>query len=283
MGIDAHLVVYAQSKSQAQDACAAAFARIAELDSMMSDYRANSELMQLCDHAGGPAVHVSPDLFKILWASQHFSQQSGGEFDITVGPLVRLWRTARKTGVMPPAADLAVARKLMGWRKLHLDPVAHTARLELAGMKLDLGGIAKGYADDEAQKVLKAHGITCALVEMGGDMVASNAPPGTKGWKIDVPNARGDGKDRVVLVADCAISTSGDEMQHVVIAGVRYSHVMDPLTGRPLTNLLEGTVTAKDGLTSDPLSKIVTLLKPKARRRLLRSYPGSKVFVRVMK
>lgn len=283
MGVDARLVVYAESQDIAEKACIAAFKRIAELDSIMSDYRKDSELMKLCDVAGGPPLQVSPDLFKVFKRAEEVSRKSGGAFDITVGPVVALWRKARKTGILPDPVELEKARQLVGWQKVKLDSRARTAQLAVAGMKLDLGGIAKGYADDEAQKILKKHGITRALVEMGGDIVVSGPPPGTKGWTIRVPNAGTDKGPADLIFANCAISTSGDTEQFTVIGGVQYSHVVDPRTGQALTNRVQGTIVARDGLTSDPLSKLLSILSEPEYSKVLRTYPRIKCYVRVLK
>lgn len=283
MGVDARLVVYAPNLATATTACSAAFERIAELDSMMSDYRRDSELTRLGERSGGPPVHVSPDLFKVLKRAQEFSRISGGAFDVTVGPLVQLWRKARKTRMLPSATEIERARKLVGWKKMRLDPREHTVRLTVAGMRLDLGGIAKGYADDEAQITLKRHGISRALVEMGGDIVVSGPPPGTNGWKIQVPNAGNGPRPVTVYLANRAISTSGDTEQFVVIGGVRYSHVIDPRTGWALTNRIQGTVIAPDGLTSDPLSKFFALLSKRDCGRIFKAFPGTKSYVRSLK
>lgn len=283
MGVDARLVVYAPDLLTAERACTAAFARIAELDSIMSDYRKDSELMRLCDKSGGPPVSVSSDLFVVLRRAQEVSRRTNGAFDVTVGPLVALWRNARKTAVLPNRQALAQARKLVGWRKVRLDERAQAVRLTAKGMKLDLGGIAKGYADDEAQKVLKKHGITRALVEMGGDIVVSGPPPGAPGWTIRVPNAGDDHGPKDLVFANRAISTSGDTEQFVVIGGVRYSHVIDPRTGWALTNRVQATVTARDGLTSDPLSKVLALLSRRASERVLKSYPGTNSYMRIVR
>lgn len=277
MGVDARIVVYAPSESQAQTACAAAFQRIADLDSIMSDYRKDSELMRLCDRAGGPPVRVSKDLFTVLRRGREISQRSGGAFDMTVGPLVALWRKARKSAALPSPAELQEARSLVGWRMLELNARAQSVQLRKPGMRLDLGGIAKGYACDEAQKVLKRNGIDRALVEMGGDIVVSKAPPETKGWTIRVPSA---GKD--LPFSNCAVSTSGDSAQSVVIGGVRYSHVVDPRTGTALTNRVEVTVVARDGLTSDPLSTTLTVMGEGERARMLRYYRGSRATMRTL-
>ncbi len=147
-------------------------------------------------------------------------------------------------------------------------------------MRLDLGGIAKGFADDEAQKVLKSHGITRALVEMGGDIVVSGPPPDTNGWTIRVQNAGDEKGPADMKFANCAISSSGDTEQYVVIAGKRYSHVVDPYTGWALTSRVQATVIARDGLTSDPVSTAITLLDPNGRERLLKAFPGTKIYVR---
>src|SRR5262249_31998707 len=146
----------------------------------------DSELMRLCDRAGGPPVKVSDDLFTVLQRSRAVWERSGGAFDVTVGPVVRLWRRARRDRKPPSAEDRAPARALASSECLELDPAARTVRLARAGMKLDLGGIAKGFASDEAVKVLRAQGVPRALVAGAGDIVAGDPPPGRKGWTIAV-------------------------------------------------------------------------------------------------
>jgi thiamine biosynthesis lipoprotein len=281
MGIDARLVVFAPSAKIAEDACTNAFQRIADLEDIMSDYRQDSELMLLCAKAGNGPVKVSRDLFKVLKRAQEISQRSAGAFDATVSPLVRLWRQARKTGQLPESSSIESARRLVGWEKMKLCERERTVALMVKGMQLDLGGIAKGYACDEAQKVLKKHGIRIALVEMGGDIVVTGPPPGKKGWTIRVPNAGDDQGPADLEFANCSISTSGDTEQFTVIGGVRYSHVVDPRTGMALTNRIQATVVAKDGLTSDPLSKLLALLGPEVGGRVLMTYPRTKSYVRV--
>ncbi len=278
MGQDARLVVYARDETVAQKACKAAFERIAELDAMMSDYRKDSELMRLSDKAGGPPVHVSPELFLVLKRAQEVSKLSGGYFDVTVGPVVGPWRRARKDGKLPDPAVLEQARGLVGWQMLTLNDKDQTVQLEKPGMRLDLGGIAKGYAGDEAQKVLKENGITRAMVDIG-DIVLSAPPPDAKGWSIEMPDSGAPPQ----LLSNCAISSSGDTEQYVVIGGVRYSHVVDPHTGQALRNRVQATVIARNGLTSDPLSTSMTLVDGRARARLLHAFPGSKCFVRALK
>jgi thiamine biosynthesis lipoprotein len=282
MGVDVRIVAYAPDLQSAERGCTAAFERFAELDSIMSDYRPNSELMRLCDKAGGPPVPVSKDLFVVLWRAQEVSRLSDGAFDITCGPLVKLWREARKTHILPTTDEILRARRLVGWRKLRLNEHKHTAQLLVPGMKLDLGGIAKGYADDCAQEVLKKNGINNALVEAGGDIVVTGPPPDADGWRIQVANTGGSGIHSVMSFSNAAISSSGDTEQFVVIGGKRYSHIVDPRTGRALTNRVQVSLIAPNGLTSDPLTKTVSILGERARIEVLRAYPGAKAFIRVL-
>lgn len=280
MGVDARITVYASSESQVQSAVAAAYERIADLDTKLSDYRPASELNRLCDSAGSSGRYVSRDLFTVLQRAEEVSKFSNGAFDVTCGPLVRLWRAARKTGKLPAPEAIMRARRLVGWEKVHLDTCDRSVRLDTPGMRLDLGGIAKGYACDEAQKVLKRHGISRALVEMGGDMVLSGPPPGTGGWSVQVPNAGPNREGVEMHFQNCAISTSGDTEQFVVIGGVQYSHVVNPRTGYALTDRVQATVIAPHGLLTDPLSTTITVM---ANTRVLSHYPGVKSYVKVLR
>jgi thiamine biosynthesis lipoprotein len=281
MGIDARIVVFATSQNQAETACEAAFKRIAGLEAIMSDYRQDSELMRLCREAHEKPVKVSRDLMLVLGRAERIAKQSNGAFDITVGPLVQLWRKARREQKLPTSAEISAAKSLVGWRKVKLDRKLNTVTLGLANMRLDLGGIAKGYAGDEAIKELRKHGIRSALVELGGDIVLSNAPPNTKGWTISVPNASAPGTPAMMYLANCGVSTSGDTEQFVVIDGVRYSHVVDPTTGMGLGQRVQATIIAKDGLTADPVSTALTILDVHGRTEMLKNYSRAPVFVRV--
>ena len=277
MGVRARIVLYAPDEAHAQDVARAAFDRIAYLEQVMSDYRPDSELMRLCAQAGGPPVRVGPELYYILRKSQDLSRRSGGAFDVTAGPLVRLWRAARKSGKLPEQAEIEAARRLVGWQKVALDPRARTVHLETPGMQLDLGGIAKGYACEEAIRVLRKQGIASALVEMGGDIVVSGPPPGTQGWVIvtsQIPNPKSE------ILSNCAVSSSGDTEQFVEIGGKRYSHVVDPKTGLGLTDRSAVTIIAPTGTLSDGLSTAVSVLGEERGRTLLSQYRRVRAFIR---
>ena len=278
MGVRTRLVVWAKDEDTAVEACSAAYRRVAELEQICTDYRKSSELMQLCAKAGGPPVKVSDELFYVIQKSVEKSKNTGGAFDITVGPYVALWREARKTGKMPGREEIENARGLVGYQKIILDPANQTVQLTTAGMKLDLGAIAKGYAGDCALAVLRSYGINSALFEAGGNIVVSDAPPGTHGWVIEVVNDRPSSKARDIFVKNAGVSTSGDTEQHVEIEGKRYSHIVDPRTGVGLTNRNYVTVVAKDGITSDGLSTAACVLGPEEFRFVLSKYPGTKAY-----
>jgi thiamine biosynthesis lipoprotein len=277
MGTQFKIIVYAPDKSAADGAAKAAFARIAELDGIMTDYRPTSELMQLCKKAGGEPVHVSDDLFTVLAHAQGVSMRSDGAFDVTVGPVVRLWRRARRTHKLPDADDLAKARSLVGYEKMRLDARAQTVQLMKPGMQLDLGGIGKGFAADAALAVLKKHGITRALVAASGDIAVSGPPPDAEGWRIGIaPLADPDSKpSRYLLLHDAGVSTSGDAEQYVEIGGKRYSHIVDPKTGIGLVGRMSVTVVARNDTTADSLTKVVAVLGPERGLRIIEETDGA--------
>jgi thiamine biosynthesis lipoprotein len=276
MGTRFGLLFYAPDEATANKASEAAFARVAELNRTMSDYLATSELMRLCAKAGGPAVKVSDDLFLVLKRARELSKQSDGAFDVTVGPVVRLWRLARKTRRLPDAEKLKAARALVGWKMVELDEKKQTVKLKKAEMQLDLGGIAKGYTADEVLKVLKKHGITRALVSAGGDLTAGDAPPGAKGWVVSIEAIDKDKEGpRHLTLANAAVSTSGDASQYANIDGVRYSHIVDPRTGLGLVGRMSATVVAKDGITADSLTKVVAILGPEKGFKIVEGVKGA--------
>lgn len=265
MGTRFKILVYAADEDAARRGTKAAFARVAELNGIMSDYLETSELMRLCRKAGGDPVPVSDDLFTVLSRAQEVSRRSEGAFDVTIGPVVRMWRRARFRKTLPTDEQRAEALALVGFDKMKLDADKKTVHLIKEGMKLDLGGIAKGYAADQALLVLKKQGLTRALVAAGGDIAVSDAPPGEPGWKVgiaplDDPESE---PKRFVVLKYGAVSTSGDAEQYIEIGGVRYSHIADPKTGLGLVGRMSATVVAKDGTTADSLTKVVAILGAK--------------------
>ncbi len=262
MGVEARIVLFAVDEDLALDAARAAFDEIERLESLFSDWRPASELSRLSDRAGTGPVVVSEDLYSILARAQAISAATDGAFDVTVGPFVALWRESRRTPALPDAARLAHAQSLVGWRMLELDASRRTVALAQPGMRLDLGGIGKGYACQGALDVLTGLGCERALVQVGGDVACGSPPPGRDGWEIDVGG-------ETHLVHDRAVATSGDTEQHVDIDGVRYSHVVDPRTGLGLTARSVLTISAPDGATADALATAGSVLTPEHLERVL--------------
>jgi thiamine biosynthesis lipoprotein len=276
MGVPFRIVFYASDGPSATNAATAAFARVAELNRIMSDYETDSELNELSRTAGqGKAVPVSDDLWRVLERGQTLAEQTDGAFDITVGPAVSLWRKARRTQQMPEPEKLNNALRAIGYRKLRLHPQTRSVELLVAGMKLDLGGIAKGYAIDEALEVLTARGIARALVAGAGDMAVTDPPPGQTGWRVeiaplDVPNAP---PPQFVRLNRVALATSGDVFQHLEVDGHRYSHIVDPRTAIGLTDRSLVTIIAPDCMTADSLATAVSVLGPAKGLKFVNQVP----------
>jgi thiamine biosynthesis lipoprotein len=262
MGVPVKIVLYAPDERAAKGALDAAFARIAALNAILSDYDPESELSRLSRTAGSArAVPVSPDLWHVLARSQALAAATGGAFDVTVGPYVRLWRRARRSGEMPSPERLAEARAAVGHQYLLLDEEQRTAALARPHMRLDLGGIGMGYAVDQALALLRRRGIARAMVDASGDIGVGDPPPGKSGWTIQVAPLESAGAPSItVRLANAAVTTSGDAFQHVVIDGRRYSHIVDPRTGLGLTDQAAVTVIAPDCTTADSLATAASVL-----------------------
>jgi thiamine biosynthesis lipoprotein len=213
----------------------------------------------------------------VLQRAQEVAKQADGAFDVTVGPVVRQWRRARRTRELPPAEELKKALALVGYEKVRLNAKDATVQLTLMGMLLDLGGIAKGFAAELMVALLRELGIPRALVAAGGDIVAGEAPPDAKGWKVgigplDNPAAK---PTHYVLLARAAVSTSGDAEQYVEIGEQRYSHIVDPKTGLGLTVRSSVTVIAQDGATADALATAACVLGPERGLKLIEGLEGT--------
>jgi thiamine biosynthesis lipoprotein len=263
MGTLVRITIYAKDASPMR----AAFDRIRDLDEKLSDYKSDSEVNRLC-RTNAQAVHVSDDLFRILEASLELSRLTNGAFDVTIGPVTHLWRVAKK----PDAETMA----RVGWRNLVVDKKHRTVELKLAGMQLDLGAIAKGFAADEALKTLRLLGVKQALIAVSGDIVAGDAPPGTRGWRVGLQPAGGE-----ILLRNAAVSTSGDTEQFREIDGLRYSHIIDPKTGLGLTSAIAVTVVARRSLDADPIATAVSVLGEQRGREIFERRVTKLIVVRV--
>ena len=247
MGTRFRIVLYADGPERADAAAREAFGRIAELEGRLSDYDPASELSRLSGGTGWRGV--SDDLWRNLVLGGEIWRESGGAFDPTVGGLSRLWRRAHRRGELPEPARLEEALEGTGFDKVELDAATRSVRFAVSGVRLDLGGIAKGDALDEALTVLALHGIERALVDGGGDIRAGVPPPGEPGWTVLLPGA-GDVNETLAL-SHGAVATSGDTERFLVHEGRRYSHIVDPRTGYALVDSPVVTVLAPSGALAD--------------------------------
>lgn len=277
MGVKARMVVYAPDWPAAERAMGHAFDAIAALDASMSDYRTDSEVSALAANAGGSPVRVSPDLFRVLKRAREIAAMSDGAFDPTAGPLSVLWREARRRGEMPGQAEIGSARALVGWRGLELDERASTARLARAGMRIDLGGIAKGFAAQRAVETLKAEGIRSCLAALAGDACVGAAPPGQPGWIVE--QGVGPPPHRMLRLVDACVSTSGDSEQYLQVGGTRYSHIIDPRTGLGVTSNAWASVVADRGADADALATAACVLGAVPGAELIRRVPGASAMI----
>ena len=274
MGTACVITVYADTPKEASSAVNAAFAEMARLESVMSDYieyHPDSELLKLAKHASAnPSdTHpVSDDLWAVLARSVKVHDATGGAFDITAKPFTNMWRTSRERKELPPKAAIDRMRPFVGMKHLVLDEDKQTARLAMQGAWLDLGGIAKGYIADRALDVLKARGLTIAQVQAGGDMALGDTPPGLKGWPINVadfpPRKLGGNQESETGLsfwhANGGVSVSGDAFRFVEIDGVRYSHVIDPRTGLGVTGSRYCCVKGPSAFATDAAATVGCIL-----------------------
>jgi FAD:protein FMN transferase len=276
MGTLFRIKLYAANQEQAERAFRGAFDRIAELDGILSDYKPDSELNRLCRNGVHRPVAVSSDLFRVISASEKLSEESGGAFDITLGPLTHLWRAARNQNRLSDSKAIQEAQARCGFRKLHIDAAQHTVELDQENMQLDVGGIAKGYAADEALVVLSKVGVRSALVAASGDLAFSDGPPGERGWKVGIDSFDTSETPftRILRLANAAVSTSGASDQHLDANGTRYSHIIDPKTAKGLTRPITVTIVAGHGIDSDGMSTAVSVLGAEEGLAFVERQPG---------
>jgi thiamine biosynthesis lipoprotein len=271
MGVPFRIVLYSPSSQLATNAAEAAFKRVSDLNDIMTDYEYDSELNKLSRTSGsGAKVKVSDDLWTVLCKSQEIGRESNGAFDVSVGPYVQLWRRARREQRLPSAESIEKVRGRVGYTNIVLKD--HTVELKAPNMRLDLGGIAKGYAADQALKILREHGITHALAAASGDIALGDSPPGQKGWKIELIEAQDQRGQAFLILHNCGVSTSGDLFQFVEIDAKRYSHIVDPRTGVGLTDRSLVTVIAKNAFTTDSLETTICVMPRGEGLKLARRY-----------
>ncbi|MFN7562404.1 MAG: FAD:protein FMN transferase [Prosthecobacter sp.] len=267
------LSLHAENRETAEKAAEDAFAHVAALTAVFSDYEPNSELNRLNASKPNEPFKASPELVEIIARSLEISKLTDGAFDITCGNVTRLWRSMKTRKQLPPPDRLAAAKAAMDWKAVKVDAQASTITLTKPGMLFDLGGIAKGYAADSVLKRLRErHHITRALVIAGGDIAIGDPPPGKEGWEIKLRASAN--TETTVLLKNAAVSTSGDLYQAVTIDGKRYAHIISPKSGLGVTETVSCSVIAADATTSDALATAMVVLGKGKGSEIAKKSPG---------
>lgn len=275
MGTVVEISVVSHDPRLASAALQAAFDEMARLEAMMSAFRDDSELSQLNREGSSRPVRVSPELFQVIQMSMALSRTTGGAFDITVGPLMKLWRSYARDKRLPSAVAMQEVLPRVGYGHVILSPEERTVSFAVSGMALDLGGIAKGYAIDRAVAVLKERGIPAALVNAGGDVFAYGRKPGNQPWLVGLRHPR---NPQELLAAfpltDKAVVTSGDYERYFLVDGKRYSHIVDPRSGVSARKTASVTVVASSAAYADALATGILVLGAEEGLALVESLPG---------
>jgi len=286
MGSAITIVAYCESESIAIKSFDAAFSRIAQIESLFSDYQPDSYINRLVEKVQpGKPIRLDDDAWPLFERSHQIAQRTNGSFDYTLGRLTKLWRKTRKTGAFADPEELRQARESSGYRWVDLDEQRRTITIKHPKLQFDFGGIAKGYAADQALLELKEHGVSHALVNADGDIAVGDPPPVAKpnpttpnGWRIAIHDRSGKATDsQYLLLANAGIASSGEEEQHVTIGDQVYSHILDPRTGRGVTGQRQATVVASNAADADAFASACNVLASKEIQALIAGQPGIQI------
>ncbi|MCW3090052.1 MAG: ApbE family lipoprotein [Ferruginibacter sp.] len=285
MGSPFTIVFYSGDSLQANAIAKRCFHLVDSFNLVFSDYIDSSELSRLNASSGKGLnpVQVSPALYEIIALSKKAFYKSDGAFDITIGPLVKLWRQSRKVKQFPSGDSVQSALNQTGFGNLSIDSFHKTVALTKAGMQLDLGGIAKGWIAQKIIDFLHTQQVNHALADAGGDIAMSEAPPGTGGWTIgvNIPETTDELLSKKLFLKNKAVATSGDAYQFMMKDGKKYSHIIDPRTGYGVTSQRNVTVIARDGATADWLATACSILKIKRAKRLATQFDADVLIAEV--
>lgn len=258
MGSTFSVALYGTDRSKMEAAADAALEEAQRIDEMLSNYRPESELSLVNREAGEHPVKVSPEFFRLLSSAVEYSRQSEGAFDMTVGPLMKIWGFYKGTGHLPHQAEVAAALTKVGYRHIQLDAGAGTVRFDRPGVELDPGGIGKGYAVDKMVEILKRRGVEIALVA-GSDssIYGLGAPPAEpRGWPVEIKNPWDKTKTAAtVYLRGMSLSTSGSYEKFFRAEGRIYAHIMDPRTGFPAQGCVAVSILSPKTLDSEVWAK----------------------------
>lgn len=253
------------SEDRAKKAIEEAYRELDRLGQLLNFYAEDSELSAINRNAGIKPVQISADTLAVIRTAIYAAEQTEGGFDVTVGPIVRLWDFKKKT--IPASGMIEKAKKIVGYKHIVVDPAASTVYLDKKGMQIDLGGILKGYAADKAVEVLMQKGIEDGIVAVAGDIRVFGRQPDGRPWNIGVQNPRQSGDDDALLATvhleNGGISTSGDYQRYFFEKGVRYHHLLNPTTGYPQNLCRSVTIVAPTSALTDSFATGIFILGPK--------------------
>lgn len=281
MGTTFNLIFYHSNTKQAQSIENQFIKKIEQLNTIFSDYLENSEISQLSATAGsGKKVKVSAELWCILKQAKWYSKKSKGAFDITIGPLSKLWRSMFRRSEIFDGVKINSAKSKVGFQKVKLYLLTKRVQLKQAGMRLDAGGIAKGFTVDEIVKILQKNGITKFLVDGGGDIYVGDAPPHKTGWsiKVSTENTLRRKVNKNLILTNTAIASSGDTYRFLEWEGKRYSHIIDPRTGYSVMNQKIVNVLAPTCTQADAIASTLSVLSTEEKTTFLKKMKRIKVF-----
>ena len=277
MGSAFNLIIVSADSNKANHLARKSYELVDSLNHIFSNYDSSSELSKINASAGLLPYKMSTAMLDLVQKSQYAYIQSKGAYDISIGPLSSLWRNARKAKLFPEASTVLATKKLVGLNQVKINKRLGTIFLPNANMQLDFGGIAKGYIAQWVINFLKANGIQQALVDAGGDIVMSGPPLNQQGWLIGVnlPETTDQLLNKKLQLSNCSVATSGDVYQFIEYKGVKYSHIINPLTGYGVTNLRNVTIVAKTGATADWLATACSILPIKEAKQLAISHQAA--------
>lgn len=277
MGSAFNLIIVSADSNKANHLARKSYELVDSLNHIFSNYDSSSELSKINASAGLLPYKMSRAMLDLVQKSQYAYIQSKGAYDISIGPLSSLWRNARKAKLFPEASTVLATKKLVGLNQVKINKRLGTIFLPNANMQLDFGGIAKGYIAQWVINFLKANGIQQALVDAGGDIVMSGPPLNQQGWLIGVnlPETTDQLLNKKLQLSNCSVATSGDVYQFIEYKGVKYSHIINPLTGYGVTNLRNVTIVAKTGATADWLATACSILPIKEAKQLAISHQAA--------
>lgn len=282
MGTEFTLDLYAPDQSTAEQEANLVFDEVDRLEDLLSNYKSSSELSRISRDAGNGPVITDPETFQFLKRSLYWSERSDGAFDITVGPLLRVWGFYQHGGRVPSETELKALRETIGWEKVQLNEANRSVVFRNHhAMDLDPGSIGKGFAVDSAVRLLREAGVRSALISAGGStLYAIGAPPGESGWIVKVDDPRSAGVTAAtVFLKDTSLSSGACTQKFFIKDGHRYCHIFNPQTMRPVEGVLQTSVISPSATDSDALSTVVFVLSPEASRRVLESLPNTEALI----